>query len=207
MGDRRGQIAVVAASPHQAAQVVALAGKQAQVQLAFGGQARAAAITAKSLGDAADDADFPQLRVVAPVCARIAPALGGLARLRRVQRDQRHGGVDALHHRAGGQHVVHAPAVGGAHIHEFNETQDDAAALEMPGHGQDFMVVGSPLDHHIHLDWTQSCGLRSGDAFEHIRDRKVHIVHAFEDRVIQAVQADGDALQARSLQSHRFARQ
>ena len=115
--------------------------------------------------------------------------------------------MDALHHRAGGQHVVHAPAVGGAHIHEFNETQDDAAALEMPGHGQDFMVVGSPLDHHIDLDRPQACGLRSGDAFEHIRDRKIHIVHTFEDRVIQAVQADGDTLQTRSFKGHRFARQ
>ena len=62
MRNRGGQIAVVAAGPHQAAQVVALAGKQAEVELALGGQAGAAAITAKSLGDAADDERPERLR-------------------------------------------------------------------------------------------------------------------------------------------------
>ena len=69
------------------------------------------------------------------------------------------------------------------------------------------MVVGSPLDHHIDFDWTQACGLRSSYAFQHIRDRKVHVVHALENRVIQAVEADRDTLQARSPQSRCFARQ
>ena len=66
------------------------------------------------------------------------------------------------------------------------------------------MVIGSLFDHHIDLDRTQARGLRSGDAFENIRDRKVHIVHALEDRLIQAVQADGDTLQACRFQRSRL---
>jgi hypothetical protein len=44
------------------------------------------------------------------------------------------------------------------------------------------------------------------DARQHIGHRKIHIVHAAKHRVVQAIQAHGDAVQARILQSARALR-
>jgi hypothetical protein len=48
---------------------------------------------------------------------------------------------------------------------------------------------------------------RGVDALQHVGHRKVHVVHAPEDGVVQRVQADRDALQARVAQRLGLARQ
>jgi hypothetical protein len=118
-----------------------------------------------------------------------------------------------LHHVGAGQHLVHAPAVGGAHVHVLDEAQHDAGAAEMPRHAQDLMLVGAALDHHVDLQAvagltrTQPCCARGLDAFQHVGHGKVHVVHRAEHRVVQPVQAHGHPLQARRLERLRLARQ
>jgi hypothetical protein len=124
-----------------------------------------------------------------------------------LQLHQRQFGMDALHHLGRWQHLVHAPAVGGAHVHVLDEAQHNARALEVARHRQDFVVVGAALDDHVDLDRAQARRLRRFNACQHIGHRKVHIVHAAKHRVVQPVQADRHALQACSLQGLRLARQ
>ncbi|EWS63543.1 hypothetical protein Y695_03225 [Hydrogenophaga sp. T4] len=186
---------------------MALVGEQAQVQLAFGGQAGAVAVAAKGLCDAADHADFTRLHIVLAVRIGVAPALGGLARRRRIQLHQRQLAVDHLHHLGARHHFVHAPAVGGADVHEFDEAQHDAGAFEMARHGQDLMLVGTTLDHHVDLDRAQARGLRGFDAAQHVGHREIDIVHGAEDGVVQTVQADRDALQPGVFEGLRLALQ
>src|SRR5690606_9215288 len=69
VADRRSQFLVARAAAQQRAQVVAVAREEAQVHLALGGQARAVAVAAEGLRDAADEAHFP-------LAVGIAPALG-----------------------------------------------------------------------------------------------------------------------------------
>ena len=63
----------------QCAQVIALAGKKAQIQAAFGRQPGPVAVTTKSLGDAADQTDFARLFVVLSCRVGVTSALCGLA--------------------------------------------------------------------------------------------------------------------------------
>jgi hypothetical protein len=91
---------------------------------------------------------------------------------RRLQRHQRQLGLQPADHLRAGQHLVHAPAVGGAHVHELDEAQRDAAAAEVPRHRQDLVVVGAALDHHVDLDRPQARGLRGVDAGQHLAHRK-----------------------------------
>ncbi len=183
---------------------MALGGEQAEVQLAFGGEAGAVAIAAKGLRHAADHANFAQTGVVPPVRACIAPAFGGFACDARVKLHQRQFGMKALHHLGAGQYLVHAPAVGRAHVHVFNEAQDHAAALKVAGHRQNLVVVCAAFDDHVDFDRPQAHGLRSFQAVQHLGHWKAHVVHALKNRIVQAVQTDGDALQTRVFQRTRL---
>ena len=75
----------------------------------------------------------------------------------------------------------------------------------MPRHRQNLLVVGAALDHHVDLDALQPGSVRGLDAGQHVGHRKVHIVHAPEHRIVQAVEADSDAVQTRIFQSLRLA--
>ena len=183
-------------SPQQAFDVVALAGKQAQVQLTFGGQAGTVAVAAESLGNAADDADFAQLGVVLAISAHIAPTLSSFAGGGRVKLYQRHARVNVLNHLAACHHLVHAPAIGCAYIHVFNKAQRNARALKMPRHGQNFLLVRAAFDDHVDFDVFEARFLRRLDPVQNVGHWKINIVHGAKRRVVQPVQADGDALQA-----------
>ena len=199
--------ATTAVAAHQGAQVVALAGEEAQEQLAIHGQAGAVAVAAEGLGDAADHAHLAQRGVVAAVRAGVAPALGGFALGGGAQRYQGEFGLQQTDHVGAGQHLVHAPAVGGAHVHVLDEAQHHAGAAKVPRHGQDLAVVGAALDHHVDLDGRQAGVLRGLDAGQHVGHREIDVVHATEHGVVQAVQADGHAVQPGFAQRARLARQ
>ncbi|MNT27054.1 hypothetical protein D3C72_1626660 [compost metagenome] len=69
------------------------------------------------------------------------------------------------------------------------------------------MVIDAALDHHIHLDIGKTHGLRLFNALQHGGDREVHVVHAAKERIVQAVEAHGQALQACVLQGPGLARE
>ena len=86
----------------------------------------------------------------------IAPALGGFARGAGIERYERKLLLDVLDDFGRRQHIVHAPAVGRAHIHVFNEAQRDAAAAKVACHWQDLIDVGGALDHHVDFEAGQA---------------------------------------------------
>ena len=180
-------------------------GEQAQIELAFGGKPRAVAVAAEGMGDAADHADLAERRIVLAVRADIAPALGGFALGAGGQRDHRKLALQQLDDLVGRQHLVHAPAVGGAHIHVFDEAQRDARAAEMPRHRQDLVVVRATFDDHVDLDVLEADLAGGLDAGEHLGDRKVHVVHAAEDRVVQTIQTHRHAREPGIAQRLRLA--
>ena len=207
MGDGGLDVCIGRVAAQQAAQVVALFGEQAQVELAFGRQPRAVAITAERMGDAADHADFALRRVVLAVGVGIAPALGGFAERRGFEGHQRELAVQERDHIVRRQNLVHAPAVGRAHVHVFDEAQRDAGAPKMARHRQNFVVIGAALDDHVHLDVLETGSARRLDSVQHLGDREVHVVHATEDFVVQAVQAHRHARQTGIAQRARLAGQ
>ena len=198
--DGRCDLRVAAAAAQQRAQVVAPVREQAQEQLALGGQPGAVAVAAEGLRDAGDHADLA-------AAVAVAPALGGLAAAVGLDRLERELGAMRATTSRRGQHLVHAPAVARADVHVLDEAQHDAAAAEVARHRHDLVVVRAALDDHVDLDRPEPDALRLVDAAQHVGDREIDVVHAPEDRVVQRVQADRDALQAGVLQRLRLARE
>ena len=78
LADGRGDVCIAGlGAAHEAAEVITLCGKQAQVKLAFGGETGAVAVTAERLGDAADDSDLTQSGVEGASRIGLAFKLGG----------------------------------------------------------------------------------------------------------------------------------
>ena len=99
-----------------------------------------------------------------------------------------------------GQDLVHAPAVGVAHVHVFDEAQFDPSVEKVPGHGDNLVVVHALLNHHVDLDRGQPHPQGCIDAVQHLAHGDLAVAHAAKGGVIQRVQADGDALKAGVLQ-------
>ena len=74
----------------------------------------------------------------------------------------------------------------------------------MPGQWNDLTVVGAALDNHVDLDRRQADLVRDFDTLEHVKDRKINIVHAAKNVVVQGVKADRDTLQPGVFQHLRF---
>ena len=179
---------------------MALNCEQAQEQLAFGRQAGAVAVAAKRLRDARNHADFA-------TAVAVTPARSGFAGQVCADRVERELGVDARDDLARRQHFIHPPAVGRADVHVLDEAQHHRRAFEVACHGDDLRIVRAALDDHVDFDRPQANTQRGVDAGEHVGDRKVGVVHAPKNRVVECVEADGDALQAGILQGLGLARQ
>ena len=65
---------------------------------------------------------------------------------------------------------------------------------EALGERDDAVVVGTLLDDRIHLD-AQPGGVCGVDALEHAGDREVDVVQRLEGRVVDRIEADGDAVE------------
>jgi len=89
------------------------------------------------------------------------------------------------------------------HVHELDEARDVAGAAEMPGHVDHLVVVGAALHDHVDLDGPEPRGRGRLDALEHLRHRKVDVVHAAERGLVERVEAHGHAVEARGLQRLR----
>ena len=84
--------------------------------------------------------------------------------------------------------------------HELDEADDDALAAGELGEGLDLGVVESAQQHAVDLDRAQAGSLRGADAGEHALVAARHAGDAGEDLGVDRVHADGDAVQAGSLQ-------
>ena len=171
---------------------MAFAGEQAGVELPLGRQARACAIAAEGLGDRGDHADFT-------AAVDIAPALGHFARVISLGRFERRLGADQFDDFSGGDHILHAPTVGVADIHVFNEAQNVATTAKMPRHGSHRLVIDAAFDHHIDFHRRKAHSGSGIDAGQHPGHREIDVIHFHEDRVVQGVEADGNAVKSGSL--------
>src|ERR1700693_3508486 len=111
------------------------------------------------MGDAGDDADFTAAVV-------IAPAFGGFAGVIGAGGADRQLFVNAGDDFSRWQYFIHAPAVGTADVHVFDEAQDVRRVFEVARHGQNFVIVDAFFDDHIDFDRAQSGLMRSVDTFE-----------------------------------------
>ena len=75
--------------------------------------------------------------------------------------------------------------------------------LKCRASGHDAVVVDAAPDDHVDLHRSQP-GVRGRvDAVEHARDGEADVVHRAEDRVVERVEADGHAVQARVARALR----
>ena len=81
-----------------------------------------------------------------------------------------------------------------ADVHELDEAQRVTALAEERRHRDDLILVDAALDDRVHLH--RQARRRGGvDAFEHALDREVDVVQGTERRVVERVEADGDAIE------------
>ena len=76
----------------------------------------------------------------------------------------------------------------------------------MPRHVDDATFVHSALHHHVDLDRCEPRGRRRVDAVEHLRHRKVGIVHCAKRGVVERVEAYRDAREPGIAQAARLLR-
>src|SRR5262249_22421855 len=114
--DTLRDLSVRGAAAQQAAEIGAAGREQTGVQLALGRQARTRAIAAESLRYRRDETDFTG-------AVAVAPALGHLTAIIRVDWFDTHFLVDELRDLARRYNVFHPPVVGRADIHVFDEPQ------------------------------------------------------------------------------------
>ena len=86
-----------------------------------------------------------------------------------------------------GKDFGHIPSIRAAHIHKFNKAQNDAAAFEVFGHGNDLMIIRPLFHNHIDFNVLKASFLCGVNTIQHISHWKINIVHLFKDRVIQAI--------------------
>src|SRR5205085_4469233 len=128
-----------------------------------------------------DDADLA--RAVA-----VAPALGHLAGVARFDRLDRPALANAPHDFGRRHHVIHAPAVRAADVHVLDEAHDVPGAAPAFSHGEDMRVVHAALDDHVYFDGPEAGGGRGVDAFQHLGDREVRVVHRPDGRLVQRIE-------------------
>src|SRR5262249_28183502 len=148
---------------------------------------RAGAVAAERLRDRRDDPDLPGAVLE-------LPPLGDLAAVQRLAPLDPDLPIDQPDDPAAGPAVAHPPPVGGADVHELDVAERHARALEVAGELHDLVLVDAALDDAVDLD-RHADRLRRLDALEHARDREVDVVHRLEDRVVERVEADRDALE------------
>jgi hypothetical protein len=94
-----------------------------------------------------------------------------------------------------------------AHVHILDEAHDHAAAAEAVDQIEYRVIVDSALDDRVDLDGREIGALGGLDTGEHLVDAAEAAAHAREDLRIQAVQAHGDAVEARGFQLRGVARE
>src|SRR5512133_4140158 len=149
-GEQGGQVAITVAAAEGAPQIQALAREEAGVEAAFGGEAGPVAAPAEGGRDGGDEADLALAVAVAP-----GPGNGVFPGLQRLDGPA---GFQDPPHLGGGNHGLHLPAVGGAHVHELDEAQGVAALAGEGGEVEDLVVVDAALEDAVEFDGTETGG-------------------------------------------------
>ena len=166
-----------------------MAGKKAGVKLAVRREPGPRAIPAERLRNRRDHADLTAVRV--PEAAR------HFARIVRPERLQRRGAAEPRDDLRGRHHLLQSPAVRVAHIHVFDEAQDETASSETLRQRLDFVVIHAAFYHHVDLDRREARRLRRLDPPQHPMHGKVHVVHRAKGRVVQRVHTHREPPQPR----------
>jgi hypothetical protein len=87
-------------------------------------------------------------------------------------------------------HVIKAPTVAGADVHELDEAYIDTGAAEVGGDIGDAAFVHAATDDGVDLYRREARFLRGLDAGKDFRNRELDVVHAAKGGVVQGVQAD-----------------
>ena len=171
--------------------------EQTGVELAFGGETRAAAGCAKGLRHGGDEANFAAAVVETPALRHLAAV---------VLRHGVHGPafIDARRQFAGGHHHVRPPVIAIADVHKFDETHDHGCAAKVFDEIKRGVVVYASLDDGVDLNRRQSRGDGGVNACEHLIERAESAAQARKNVLVQAVQAHGDAPQAIGVQIDRM---
>ena len=179
--------------PQRVAQIDTFRGKQAGIKLAVGGQPDPAAFVTEGLRHRSDHSDLAAAIGEGPAFCHFAPVVG-VDRLQGVVLPYRFQNFCRRHH------IVHAPAVAGTDIHEFDEAQNNPRVAKVPDQRDDFALIHPAFDHHIDLDRRQPDALRCRDTFEHGGYRRLRIAHALKGFLAQCIEADGQTRQPGNLQ-------
>src|SRR5256885_9118931 len=120
-------------------------GEETRIQLTIGRKPGPCACGAKRLCNGRDDTDLTAAVAIAPTFRHFSGVVG-------IDRFKRHFAAYGGDHFCRGHDFVHAPAIGVAHVHEFDEAHDVAGAFEVPRHVDDAAGADAALDHHVDFD-------------------------------------------------------
>src|SRR5216683_2661172 len=188
IADKFGQVIVRSAAAHEFMQIVLPHGEQAGANLAVGGDANAAAMSAERMRDRRDDSDFTN-----PVVEAVTP--GGFAAGMR-DFDERtilgHAEQDFVER----DHNVRRPDPVLFKRHELYEAHDHPFFARKHSEWNNLVFVEAPHQYAINFDRPETrftCGTHS---CEHMIETSGHARDAGKAVRINRVHADGDAVQA-----------
>src|SRR4249919_1553592 len=144
-------------------QIVSSSREQAGVKLSVGGNARPMAVPTERFADGTDETHLAHT---------IGETVSGgdFATVLRIQRSQRPLRVDAVAQLGRRHHALAPPAVAGAYVHVFDETDDVAMRARERHQRQHFTLVDVALHDTVEL-YGREAGRRCGvDALEDVRD-------------------------------------
>src|SRR5579875_3748251 len=198
--DQVGQLLVARTGAQHVAQARPVGREQARVQHAVRREPRARAVAAERLGDGGDESNLASAVGEAVALGDFAPIVA----LERLEGPALGNARDQLARR---HYELLLPMVAVAHVHIFDESHDDAGAAEALQEVENRVVVHAALDDCVDLDRGEAGVDRMLDPVEHIVDAAEPPAHAREHLRIEAVEANGDAMQARRLELRGMARE
>ena len=102
------------------------------------------------------------------------------------------------------QNFCHIPTIRCAHVHELNETKNHITAFEVFGHRNDLVIIGTFFNNHIDFDIFKANFTGCFNAIQYVTNRKTHIIHFLESRIVQTIKTDRHSGQASIFQSLCF---
>ena len=176
-----------------AAQIRSLRSEQAGIKTPVRRNPGPMAVAAEGFADRADEADLARAVVETVTGGHFAAIVG-------IERNDRPLRRDTVAQFGRSHHLRALPAVAGAHVHVFDETQHMPTAAEVFHQRQHLIFVDAALDHAIDLQRMEACLRCRADAFHHRRHFAASAGHFTEQIGVQGVQADRQPAQARLVQ-------
>src|ERR1700677_4590624 len=180
------EIFIGAATRQYTIKIVVEVGEETSADFAIGGEADAAAGSAKGLGYGGDDADFADA-VVEGIAARgFTRAVGG-------QGNQGAKAVELAHHLLERDDYLGGPEAVLFQRHELDKANDYTLLAREVGKRDDLIVVEAAQQHTVHLDRAQPCPLGGAHSGQHLVEAAGNPRDALEDSRVDGVHADRNA--------------